>query len=122
MAKKKNMTKAQVKAFMVELVDTKAEGHGSRDVAQSCRWLEKAASLYGRRRVEALLRSQDRDGGFGEGALWVEYWRRWRAHRDRHLIPRVLVTDPFFVPDQIAQHLVFAPRVEQVEGPQVVAA
>ena len=90
-------------------------------MTRSCRWLEKAARLYGRRRVESALRSCEWSPGEGEAEAWIEYWRRWRANSRRHVIPYLVASEPEFLPDQLPAALVFAPRV-QVERPQAVAA
>ena len=121
---KKRWTRAQLRAAHLRLIDTEAEsekwGEDRIFMTQSCRWLDRAARLYGIRRVEAALRKWDGDDDFHTGRAWVEYWRRWRARRDLHLIPWAVLSEgyaPMIVGERLATM-----RQAAAEGPRAVAA
>ena len=126
MAKKaKRMSDAEVRRLLLAPVDLEKENWSTagREVGRVCRWLEKAARLYGRRRVVGAMRTWARGDRFDTVSVeaWVDYWRRWRAHEEQ-AIPYTVASEPWYVADNMMHLLVFAPRVEQVEGPRAVAA
>ena len=125
MAKGKNLTKAEIRRLLLRPIDTRKEHTDAvGDVAGACRWFEKAIRLYGRRRVVAAMKTWARGDYFEELAVgaWLKYLGRWRAPQDKHMIPYVIASEPWSVADNMMHLLVFAPRAEQVEGPQAVAA
>ncbi len=108
----KKLTDAEFRARMAAPVDVDVYadkwGEEAREVAESCRFLEKAARLYGRRRVLAALRTGLEEP---EASIWAEYWKRWRAREDRHIIPWAVLSEPYQAPDQVAFNIALAPRV-----------
>lgn len=85
------------------------------EVQEGCRWLDRAARLYGRRRVERALRALDELPYEADGQAWVEYWRRWRVRDRRMVVPYGLLIEPYSAIDQLAPVLIFAPRVQRQE-------
>lgn len=125
MPKRKNLTKAEIRRLMLAPVDTEKENWSDtvRELGEICRWFEKAMRLYGRRRVVGAMRTWARGDYFDKVSVgaWLEYLER--APQDRRvMIPYAVASEPSSVADNIAQHLVFAPRAEQAEGHLVVAA
>ncbi len=108
--KVKRLSKAEFTARFSAPIDTDVYadkwGEEARVVAESCRWLDRAARLYGMRRIVALLRCLERP----DGELWVSYWRRWRARNDRQIIPFGVICEPYAAQDRLAPGLVFAAR------------
>jgi hypothetical protein len=105
----KRLTKAQRLALWAEPIDTRIEkGRDWKEVAEACRWLDRAATLYGRRRVEALFRrALDPE----EASIWAGYLKRWRAREERHVVPRLVLMDPYGPADNVAMRIALAPRV-----------
>jgi hypothetical protein len=103
------MTRA-VRDRLLRLVDTRTEHQEeARDVAAAREWLDKAMDLYGRRRVEAAMRTFGRGSDAVDVQAWRIYRKRVRAG-EPHMVPWLLVSNPFYVGDNIAFSLVFAPR------------
>jgi hypothetical protein len=91
------------------LIDTRKEPGWRTEAAQArrtCRWLDKAAALYGARRVERLLLKWGEDG-----AIVVVYWRRWRARDRAHVVPFGVISEPSFPQVNIAAELAVSPRL-----------
>jgi hypothetical protein len=114
-----NRSPSKLRRRLRALVDTDAESaqwsEVRAEVETTCEWLERLARMYGRQRVESLLREEGKDYRLGDAAGWISYWRRWRAQRDRHLIPMIVLGEPWF-PDAIARPLVLEPRLASVNA------
>lgn len=123
MAKRKKKTKAEIRKLLLAPIDVRKDHvEEAPHIAEACRLIEKAMRLYGRRRVVAAMRrhaAEDYMDGL-EVDAWLEFLDR--RPQDRHVVPWTIVGQPYYLFDNIVQYLVFAPRVEQAEGPRAVTA
>jgi len=120
MTKAKALTAAGKKALGAELaalVDVYRPGREWREeaaiVRETIRCVWRAATLYGRARVERELAAIAKDNAVfpGECSAWRECFARWLNRKNSQLVPVGVLRDAYVPWDCLAPRLTLARRV-----------